>query len=235
MRAWTFTARGPPSQVLKLRHDIPQPQPTDLKPDEVLVKVSHVSLFAPQANLMAVTPRFNSNPSVPGHEFSGIVVASSQSSFGETLSEEQGVFGMVDPKKYRGYSGTLAEYIVVPRECVTQKPSNASFQEASAVSVGCAVIGIIEKAGLLEVNHVSGKYDIRSKAEGKKILITGGSTNTGLSTIQLVRKLVGPKGTIVTTCSPRNVKVVKSQGADEVSAMFHQAAIPRSMKSYKYH
>lgn len=98
MRVWTFTTRGPPSQILKLRHDFPQPQPTDLKPDEVLVKISYASLFAPLANLMAVTPRFNSNPSIPGHEFSGVVLASGHTSIGETLSEGQEVFGMIDPK-----------------------------------------------------------------------------------------------------------------------------------------
>lgn len=219
MRAWTFTARGTPSQVLKLRHDLPQPQPTDLKPNEVLVKVSHVALFAPQANLMAVMPHINSNPWIPGYEFSGLVVACSETQIGDKLHEGQEVFGMVDPKR-RQYNGTLAEYIIAPRDCVTQKPSNTSFEPACAVSVGCAVIGLIEKGGLLEVANVSGEYQIRSKAEGKKILITGGTTNTGISTLQLMRMLIGPKGKIVTTCSSRNAESVRSYGADEVSANF---------------
>lgn len=225
MRAWTFTDRGPPSEVLKLRHDLPQPQPTDLKPDEVLVKVSYASLFAPQANLMSVVPHLNSNPWIPGAEYSGVVVASSETDIGEKLSEGQEVFGMIDPKRPK-YNGTLAEYVIAPRDCVTQKPSNSSFEEASAVSVGCAVIGILEKADLLEVDHVSKEYQIRSKAKGKKILITGGSTATGLSTLQLARTLVGSDGKIVTTCSPRNVETVRSYGADEVSLNFQPSREP---------
>jgi NADPH:quinone reductase-like Zn-dependent oxidoreductase len=170
--------------------------------------------------MMEVAPHFNSNPWIPGWEFSGFVVASGENTLGEILSEGREVFGMVNPKKYNKYNGTLAEYIIVPRDGVTQKPSNISLEDATAATVGCAVVGIAEKADLLEVYHISGEYGIRSKAEGKKVLVTGGSTNTGLATLQLVRALVGPKGKIVTTCSPRNFDAVRSQGADEVSADF---------------
>lgn len=231
MRAWTFTTQGPPSHVLKLRHDFPQPQPTDLKPNEVLVKVSHVALFAPQANLIAVTPHINSNPWIPGWEFSGVVVASSDTAFGEKLREGQEVMGMVDPKRWE-YNGALAEYIIAPRDCVTQKPSQISFEDASTVSNACSVIQIAEKARLLVVDNISGEYQIRSKAEGKKILITGGSTTTGIHMLQLVRTLIGPEGKIITTCSSRHVEAVRSYGADEVSTNLQPSCELITLESY---
>lgn len=217
MRAWTFIERGPLSQVLKLQHDFPQPQSADLRSDEVLVKVSYSALHQPQASFMAIMPHFNRNPWIPGFEFSGHVVTSGEARASEELSEGQAVFGMILPKHYWRYNGVLAEYVVAPRADVVVKPSNVTLEEVSGISGGGATcIGIAEKAGLLGVDYEAGEYRIRSLARGRKVLVTGGSTGTGLFMLQLAKMLVGSKGRVVTTCSPRNFEVVSSYGADEV-------------------
>lgn len=220
MQAWTFQTRGPLSEVLKLRHDIPQPQASDLAPDEVLIKVSHSALFQPQASFIKVLPHFNDKHWIPGFEFSGTIVAGTASSgnLDENL-EGQEIFGMIGPKLYRKYNGVLAEYVIAPRAAVVRKPKHMSFEEASGISGGGATaVGLLEKAGLLQIGFDNMYHDpiFRSTVEGGKILVTGGSTGTGLVILQLVKMLVGENGRIITTASPRNSETVKSYGADEV-------------------
>lgn len=220
MRAWVFTERGPPSQVLKLRHDFPQPQPTDLEADEVIVKVSHVTLFAPEAHLMSILPHFNSNPWIPLMRFSGTVssLSSVQSgSISRRFEEGDAVFGMINPRASAKYNGVLAEYVVVPTDSIVAKPANATFEEVSGLAAsGSTVIGFAEIADLLTVEETSDGPRIRSKADGKRILVTAGSSGTGINMLQFFKHLVGTAGRVVTTASPRNIDAVRQFGADEV-------------------
>ncbi|KAK5085471.1 zinc ion binding [Lithohypha guttulata] len=214
MKAWTYESRGPPSQVLKLRHDIPQLQSSKLKANEVIVKISHVSLFGPLAQLMAVIPHLNNNPWIPDYEFSGTIAGAGAES---TLREGDAVFGMIAPKLFLQYNGVLAEYAVVPLEYVVPKPDSSLFEEAAGLSGGgVTAIGIAERSDLLKVVYIDKQPRIHSKAEGKRVLVTGGSTGTGLVILQLIRYLIGPSGTLVTTASPRNHDTVLKYGADKV-------------------
>lgn len=220
MKAWVFTTRGPPSEVLKLHHDFPQPQPTDLKADEVIVKVSHVTVFAPEVNLMSILPHFNSNPWIPLMRFSGRITGlSSEKSDGTPRRFDEGdaVFGMISPKASAKYNGVLAEYIVVPLECIVAKPANATFEEATGLAAsGSTAIGFAEIANLLTVEETSEGPRIRSEANGKRILVTAGSSGTGINMLQFFKHLVGTEGKVVTTASPRNAEAVREYGADEV-------------------
>ena len=217
MRAWTFTERGLPTKVLKLRHDVPQPQATDLRPNEVIVKVSHVALNAPIASLMAVMPHFTSNIWIPNYEFSGIITAIGEEGGSRQLREGDAVFGMIGPQDWMRYNGATAEYIIVPRVCVAVKPLNITFEQAAGLAgSSCTVVDLAAKAGLLVVEHGADGPRIRSHAQGKNILVTGGSTSTGISMLQLVRYLVGEEGLVVTTASPRNREAVLTYGADIV-------------------
>lgn len=240
MQAWTFNTRGILSEVLKLRHDVPQPRVSDLAPDEVLVKISHSALFQPEASFVKVIPHFNDKYWIPGFEFSGTIVASGSAARDRHGSlDEQAVFGMIGPKLYKKYNGVLAEYIVAPKDAVVRQPARASFEETSGISGGGAtVIGIAEKAGLLRVefDQAEGESRIVSLAEGKKILITGGSTGTGLIVLQLVKMLVGEEVKVTTTASPRNGEIVRKYGADEVGSnnvvlRFQFSIIPKSHKT----
>lgn len=216
MRAWTFTFRGSPSEVLRLRHDLPQPQASLLKHDEVIVQISHASLFGPNARLMAVFPHFTSEPYIPEIEFSGKVTALGNGN-DRSIQVEDAVFGMIDPKIYHKYNGVLAEFIVLPRRCIARMPTNMSYAEAAGLSGGgITAIGIAERAGLLSIVPSQNGIETVSRAAGKSILVTGGATGTGMAMVQVMAHLVGKTGKIVATASPRSTSLVMELGAKEV-------------------
>ena len=205
MRAWTFTTRGPPSEVLKLRGDFPRPTPEQLAAHDVLIKVSHVAVFQPFALLLSILPHLNSNPWIPESFFSGVVEA--VGSGVKDLSPGQAVFGSPDPKAYlRGgtkYNGMLAEYAIVPAAQVVKKPENISFDAAVGLALdGCTALQFCDKLRL---------------EKGDKILITGASGGLGTITVQIARIIVGKEGTIVAICSAANAELVKNLGVDEVT------------------
>ncbi len=49
------------------------------------------------------------------------------------------------------------------------------------------------------------------------MLVTGASGAAGMMALQLARKLIGPTGIIVGTCSTSKIDFVKGLGADEVN------------------
>lgn len=166
---------------------------------------------------MAILPHSNQNPWTPGHDFSGTVVASSEKPGDVEFREGDEVFDMIDPKRYMRCNGSLAEFIVPPRDCVSRKPANVSSTEASGIcGVGYTVVGFSERVHLLQVDPVLAEHQMTSPANGKKVLVTGGSTAAGLAMLQLAKTLVGNTSKVVNTCSPRNVRTVRQYGADEV-------------------
>lgn len=229
MRAWAYTARGTPSQVLKFHHDMPQPQPTDLQPGQVLIKISHVALFAPAVKLMTLLPHLNSNPWFPENEFSGTIIASSNvDTTGQATTQRSNsrfrpgdpVFGMLDPRHAMNYNGVLAEYAILPESGVVRRPSNAKPEEAAGFGgSGCTAIQFLELCRLLKIaSDVDGNGErIVSTGSGKRVLITAGSSGTGVMMIQLAKRLVGKEGCVVATCSEKNAELVRGLGADEVS------------------
>lgn len=226
MKAWAYTARGTPNQVLKLRDDIPQPQISDLKPGDVLIKVSHVALFAPQVKIMIVTPHLNSNPRFPEFGFSGTVIAVTESASDGTetrFNPGDAVFGMLDPRQAKNYNGVLAEYIIMPQSNVLHRPSHIKPEQAVGLGgTGCTNIQFAEVSGLLKIERsADGEGErIVSIGRGKRVLVTAGSSGTGNVTVQLAKMLVGEKGRVVATCSERNAQAIKELGADEVSNLF---------------
>ena len=53
--------------------------------------------------------------------------------------------------------------------------------------------------------------------EGDRIFIDGASGEVSVMAVQLARKIVGPTGRVVATCSPSKAELVQQLGADEVS------------------
>lgn len=206
--------------MLKLEHDFPQPKQTDLKAGEVIVKVSHVMLFAPEVHLMSLFPHFNSKPWIPVWQFSGTIASVSKATSNEAdpeVKEGDAVFGMVSPDAFLKYNGALAEYLLVSKKSLVLKPATAKLEQAAGLAgAGSTVIGFAEDGGLLVVEQTTEGPKITSQAEGKRILITGGSTGTGIAMIQFFKHLIGKNGKIVTTASPRNLEAVRLFGADNV-------------------
>jgi NADPH:quinone reductase-like Zn-dependent oxidoreductase len=219
MRAWTFTTRGPPSSVLKLRSDLPRPSPSDLRPNEVLVRITHVGIFQGFAALMAILPHFTSTPWIPATDFSGLIVATG-SGVTHVVSGDA-VFGSPDPKRYlrdTRYNGVLVEYAILPGSAVVRKPVGMSF--ASAAGLGGNGCTAVQFCGVLGLRR------------GMKVLVTGASGSTGSLTLQVVRAVVGKEGSVWGTCSGVNEELVKGLGADGVSRSEGKGDRSSSLKSF---
>ena len=198
MRAWTFTRRGKPQDTLQLS-TIPTPSAASLKQDEVLIKVSHVSLSTGFDIFFTLLYHLNSKPWIPEFALSGNVVGSSTD-----LKEGQEVIAHQTPAAFFKENGVLAQYVAVPRSMVVKKPKALSMAEAAAIpGSGVTALQACEIAGL---------------SKGGSVLITGGSGGFGSVLVQVCRVMLGPSGRVVVTCSGQNAAMVKDLGADEVSA-----------------
>lgn len=103
--------------------------------------------------------------------------------------------------------GSFAEYIVVKGDVQFRVPEYMSFQEAATLGVGVNTVA----QGLYQSLQLA--LPTEPVKDQTPILIYGGSTATGTLAIQFA-KLSGYK--VLTTCSPRNLDLVKSRGADAV-------------------
>jgi NADPH:quinone reductase-like Zn-dependent oxidoreductase len=179
--------------VLELR-EVDQP---DVGDDEVLVRVRAASVNPADWYAMAGFP-YVARPQMGlrtprarlGLDVAGEVVAVGERVTRCKAGDE--VFG--------AGSGTLAEYAAVPEDALVAKPANLSFEQAAAVPV----------AGLTALQGLRDKGGIRP---GQRVLINGASGGVGTFAVQ-VAKVFGADVTGV--CSPRNVELVASLGADQV-------------------
>jgi hypothetical protein len=101
-------------------------------------------------------------------------------------------------------------YTIVPAQAATPLPGNVTFEAASAVplALSTAACGLYQKEMLnlpLPTND--------PKSIGKALLVWGGSSAVGATTIQLA-KASGLE--VVATASPRNFEMVKDLGASDV-------------------
>ena len=95
---------------------------------------------------------------------------------------------------------TFAEYISVRNVGAVRKPANLTFEQAAAVPV----------AATTALQGLRDKGRIRP---GQKVLINGASGGVGAFAVQIAKSF----GADVTgVCSPRNVDMVRSIGADRV-------------------
>lgn len=204
-RAWTHTRAGLPSQVLNLASDIPAP--TTLKPDEVLVKVSHTALNPGASVMLQLIPMiFRTKPSIPEVDFAG-TIAKLGSSVPPTrkLSPGTRVFGCIPLGQHVSKGkGALAEYVVVPAGHLFPTPEGMKNEEAAGLGVaGCSALGFL---------------DVAKIKEGERVLVNGASGGVGSLLVQMVKGAVGESGVVVAICSGRNEELVRGLGADEVSA-----------------
>jgi NADPH:quinone reductase-like Zn-dependent oxidoreductase len=183
---------GPP-EVLELR-EIDQPEPGA---DEVLVRVHAASVNPADWYAMTGTP-YLARPQMGlrkpktrlGIDLAGVVEAVG----GNVARLQPGdeVFG--------AGTGALAEYVAVAEDALVPKPASVSFEQAAAVPV----------AGLTALQGLRDKGRIQP---GQQVLVNGASGGVGTFAVQ-VAKSFGAEVTGV--CSPRNVEMAGSLGADQV-------------------
>ena len=204
-RAWTYTHKGQPSEVLSITPDYPTPQPSTLKADEALIKVSAVSLNAGYLIAYKALPHPTKHKWIPEMEFAGTIVA-----LGPKGKDVEGfkvgdrVMGARDLPEMLRNNGVLQEFVVSSLNLLARAPKNSTQVEACGYSaVGCTAVQALRLAGV---------------KRGDKICITGASGGLGTSFVQVARALIEETGVIVATCSGRNEEFVRSLGADEVNA-----------------
>jgi NADPH:quinone reductase-like Zn-dependent oxidoreductase len=101
---------------------------------------------------------------------------------------------------FGGRSGALAEYVCARARSVVLKPARLTFEEAAAVPV----------AGLTALQGLRDKG--RTEA-GQNVLINGASGGVGTFAVQIAKALGGE---VTAVCSPGNVDLARSLGADHV-------------------
>ena len=136
MKALRFKKYGPPSVLSIEKVYVPE-----LKPGEVLVDL-RASAINP-SDVKNIAGVFKASlPRIPGRDYAGVVVAGDGWKGKEVWGSGAG-FGV-------SRDGTHAQYVVVGSDGLSEKPSNLSMEEASAVGVPylAAWSGLVHAAGI---------------------------------------------------------------------------------------
>ncbi|HEY3311275.1 MAG TPA: NAD(P)-dependent alcohol dehydrogenase [Anaerolineales bacterium] len=195
MKAIVCTKYGPPD-VLQLK-EVEKPAPTE---DEVLVKVHAASVNAYDWHLLTADiflVRLMGGAFLkPKYEIPGADIAGRIEAVGSNVTQFQPgdeVFGDIS-------AGGYAEYACAAENKFVLKPANLSFEEAAAVPMAA-------------LTALQGLRDNGQIQPGQKVLINGASGGVGTFAVQLA-KWFGAEVTAV--CSPRNLEMARSIGADHV-------------------
>lgn len=172
----------------------PRPQPAE---GEILIQVCAAGVTPTEKHWYPTTHRSNGSlrtRAIPGHEFSGTVVASGHGTTGYRPGEA--VFGLNDWFA----EGATAEFCITKPAQIAAKPSSLSHIEAASVPIG----SLTAWQGL----HARARLQ-----SGDRVLIHGGAGAVGLFAVQLA-KLHGAY--VIATASAANADLVNQLGANEV-------------------
>src|SRR5438445_2207445 len=182
------------TDVFELR-DVEKPK---IDEDGVLVRVRAAGVNALDWHLMRGIPsiiRLSTGLRRPKSPIPGVDVAGQVEQVGANVKEFQPgdeIFGM--------RSGAFAEYVAGKERNFVPKPASITFEQAAAVPVAAETA----LQGLRDKGHIRA---------GQKVLVNGASGGVGTFAVQVAKSF----GADVTgVCSPKNVDMVRSIGADRV-------------------
>ena len=193
MKAIVQNAYGSPD-VLKLK-EVTKPV---VKENEVMVSVIAAGLNAGDIFSMRGSPwlaRFSVGFPKPKDYILGWDMAGSVQAVGKTVTQ----FKPGD-EVFATCGSTLAEYVCVAEDKLAMKPTNLTFEQASAVPSAA-------------ITALQGLRDAGKLRTGQKVLINGASGGVGTFAVQIA-KAFGAEVTGV--CSTKNLEMVLSIGADHV-------------------
>ncbi len=122
MKALRFSKFGPPS-VLAIE-EVPRPEPAQ---GEALIQVKAAAINPSEIKNVSGFFHGTTLPRIPGRDFSGIVVEGKKYVGKEVWSSGPGLGISRD--------GAHAEYVAVPEEALSLKPSTLSIEQAAAIGV----------------------------------------------------------------------------------------------------
>ena len=179
--------------------EIAKPTPKD---HEVLVKVHAASLNMFDWHLLTADiflVRLNAGLFKPKYKIPGADVAGKVEAVGKNVTQFKAGDEVYGDLAASG-CGSFAEYVAVPEKALALKPVNLTFEEAAAYPMAA-------------VTALQGLRDAGKIQAGQKVLIQGASGGVGSFAVQIA-KVLGAEVTAV--CSTRNMKLVRSLGADHV-------------------
>jgi NADPH:quinone reductase-like Zn-dependent oxidoreductase len=197
MRAFIRERYGPPEALRMAEVEKPAPDA-----GEVLVQVLGLSVNPADWHSMRGKPLFSRATlglRRPKHRILGVDIAGQVETVGSGVTQFKAGDEIYANLLEHGYGG-FAEYVRVPADVSSLKPTNLSFEEAAAVPMAAVT-------ALQGLQH-HGK--IRPE---QKLLINGASGGVGTFAVQIA-KSNGAEVTGVT--STRNLDLIGSLGADHV-------------------
>jgi len=194
MKAIVYTRYGPPD-VLQIA-EVEKPIPNE---NQLLIKVHAASVNAGDYRVRGGKPfllrlviggLLKPKDSRLGSDVAGRVEA-----VGENVKQFRPgdeVFGCAH--------GAFAEYVLAKEANLALKPANRSFEEAAALPVAAltALQGYRYAGGI---------------QPGQKVLVQGASGGVGIFAVQLAKLF---EAEVTAVCSPRNLEMARSMGADHV-------------------
>lgn len=149
--------------------EVPKPEP---KPGEVLVEVKAAGICGSDIPRIFVNGTYHF-PTIPGHEFAGIVREVSEDSLAHLIGKRVGVFPLIpcmrctscEQKQYEmcmnyNYLGSrcdggFAEYVAVPAWNLIELPDEISYEAAAMLEPASVGIHALQKVDMKRVKSVA--------------------------------------------------------------------------------
>lgn len=198
MRAWIRQQRGPAHRGLRLT-TLPTPTPPPHSSQDVLIRVSHVSLqYTTEALLKTIPSLPLTGPWIPELELSGEIVAAGSGVPPEVRDLGTQVIAFQNiPAVMLGH-GVLAEYVLLPGSQVSPIEGIDMASASGINGSGSTALKMIRTVGVRERHSV---------------LVNGASGSVGSVLAQLC-KMRGAR--VVGVASGANEGMVRGLGVDEV-------------------